>query len=145
MFRILAITATLIGITTAAQADVYRWTDAKGTVQYSDRWVPGSTLVKTDKPRSPEQTSAPAPAAPSGAERADQVLTEQRDKETVAQDVAKSKAEQCTKAREDYEKGVASRRVFKEGKDGTRDYMSDAEADAYRLQLLEIRKRACGS
>ncbi len=72
MFRILAITATLLGVASAAHADVYRWTDAKGTVQYSDKWVPGSTLVKTSKSHVPQQsaacsqrTAASAPGHPS--------------------------------------------------------------------------------
>ena len=61
MFRILAIAATLLAVASAAQADVYRWTDAKGTVQYSDKWVPGSTLMKTDK------NHVPPPSSPSAA------------------------------------------------------------------------------
>ena len=63
MFRILAIAATLVGLTAAAHADVYRWTDAQGHVQYSDRWVPGSMLVKTHRVRATPERRAARPTA----------------------------------------------------------------------------------
>jgi hypothetical protein len=140
MYRILAIATTLLGLATAAHADVYRWVDSNGTVQYSDRWVPGSVLVKTDKNRgTPPPPDASAPANPGD-------ISAQADTaRTVAQDVAKSKAEQCKKAREAYDKAISSRRIYKEGENGNREYLSDADADAYRAQLLTARKLSCGS
>jgi hypothetical protein len=70
---------------------------------------------------------------------------EQQDKRTVEADVAKSKADQCKQARESYDKAVQSRRLYKEAPDGKKEFISDAEADAYRLQLLNHRKQICGS
>jgi len=61
----------------------------------------------------------------------------------VKQDVAASKAEQCKKLREAYDKAVQSRRIYKEGKNGEREYVTDQEADAYRARLLNDRKQAC--
>jgi hypothetical protein len=148
MFRILAITAALLGLASVAQADVYRWTDATGIVQYSDKWVPGSVLVKTDKNHlSPP---APTPAAPggpatSGVSRANEIVAQQQEKRTVDADVAKSRAAQCKTARDAYDKAIQSRRIYKQGADGSKEYVSDAEADAYRLQLLNNRKQMCGS
>ena len=151
MFRILAIAATLLAVASAAQADVYRWTDAKGTVQYSDKWVPGSTLVKGDKNHVPQQ-AAPAASEPGESDEnsesseppADPVEA-QREKREMQQDVAKVRAEQCKQATEQYNKAIASRRIYKQGEKGEKNFISDAEADAYRLQLLNARKQACGS
>jgi len=149
MSRILAIALTLLAAASAAQADVYRWTDSNGTVQYSDRWRPGSVLVKTDKSRPSTPPPAPAAAgtepATTGTARANEILSAQQDQRTVQQDVAKVKAEQCKKARDDYDKAIQSRRLFKEGTNGSREYVSDAEADAYRAKLLGLRKELCGS
>ena len=147
MFRILVIAATLLGVASAAQADVYRWTDARGNVQYSDRWVPGSVLVKTDKgqPAPTPDTRAVAGTAPAASPSASNPVTQQQDKRTVEQDVAKNRAEQCKQARAAYEKAVQSRRIYKEGANGAREYVSDADADAYRLELLNARKQTCGS
>jgi ABC-type uncharacterized transport system auxiliary subunit len=144
MSRILAITLILLGTASAAQADVYRWTDADGTVKFSDRWVPGSVLVKTDKSR-PATSAAPASAPAGTAARGDEILAAQRDQRTVQQDTDKVKAEQCKKARESYEKAIQSRRIFKQVANGEREYLSDADADAYRAELLRNRKATCGS
>jgi hypothetical protein len=147
MFRILAIAGALLGLASVAQADVWRWTDPNGTIHYSDSWVPGSTLVKTESrgsysPSGPAAASTPGTKAPAPSDPAQA----QRDQRTVAADVAKSQEEQCKKAKEAYENAVAHRRLYsKEGKNGEREYMSEADADAYRLQLLNKRKEYCGS
>lgn len=61
-------------------------------------------------------------------------------------DVAKAREESCKKAKDAYAKAIASRRIYtKEGPNGERDYMSDAEADAFRLRMMNARKQACGS
>ncbi len=52
---------------------------------------------------------------------------------------------QCTQAKQRYMKAIESRRVYKEGKDGQRDYMSESEADAYREQARKDVQMACGS
>ena len=144
MFRILAIAAILFGITAAAHADVWRLTDPEGHVQYSDRWVPGSVLIKTDKnhpgPGAPD-TDQPRPAT-SGSAPAEE--TDKQTEQTVKQDMAKVKQERCKEATDRYDKSIQSRRIYKEGKNGEREYMSDAEMDAYRVQLLNDRKAYCG-
>ena len=147
MFRILASAAVLIGAMTAAHADVYRWTDPQGHVQYSDRWVPGSTLIKSTShtpvsPERPAQTDQQKLAATNAnlAQQQAQHNTEQ----TVKQDVAANRAEQCKRATEAYQKAIQSRRMYKEGKNGEREYVSDQEADAYRAKLLSERQEVCG-
>jgi hypothetical protein len=144
MFRSLAIAGALLGLTsTLAQADVWRWKDPNGTVHYSDSWVPGSTLVKTASSSS-DSSDASSPPQPSSITPSDAAQA-QRDQRTVEADVAKVKAEQCKRATENYEKAIQSRRIFKEEKNGEREYLSDADADAYRQKLLNERRQACGA
>jgi hypothetical protein len=149
MLRILAITLISLAGVSAAHADVYRWTDSNGVVQYSDRWVPGSVLVKTEKARGSSSSAAPAPSAnapaASAAPRADQILASERDKRTVDADVAKVRGEQCKKAQEAYDYAVNTPRLYKEEKDGGKTYLSDAELSARRVDLLNKRREACGS
>jgi hypothetical protein len=145
MFRILASAAVLIGAMTAAHADVYRWTDAQGHVQYSDRWVPGSTLIKGTSHYPGAQQAPAATEQPKVASSNATPTQQQREVEqTVKHDVAATRAEQCKKATEAYEKAIASRRLYKEGKDGEREYISDTDADAYRAKLLSDRQQLCG-
>ena len=141
MFRILAIAGALLGLASVAQADVWRWTDPNGTIHYSDNWVPGSVLVKTVDSRG---APSPAAATPNPDAPADPAQAE-RDKRAVATDVAKAQADMCKRAREAYDAAVANRRIYKQGANGERTYLSDADADAYRLSLLNARKTACGS
>ncbi|MEJ0037154.1 MAG: DUF4124 domain-containing protein [Gammaproteobacteria bacterium] len=144
MFRILAIAGALFGLASVAQADVWRWTDPNGTIHYSDSWVPGSTLVKTDSRAAYSAPSSAAPAPTATAATPSDQAQAQRDQRVVAADVAKVQADQCKKAREAYDKAIQSRRIYKDNA-GTREYLSEADADAYRLQLLNSRKQACGS
>ncbi|HEY1282891.1 MAG TPA: DUF4124 domain-containing protein [Steroidobacteraceae bacterium] len=149
MFRTLAIAATLLGLTAAAQADVWRFVDAQGHVQYSDRWVPGSVLIKTDH-------ATQDPSASNSSETSDQqklnasntAIAGQQEQNAAQQqvrnDVQKVKDEDCKRLTAEYEKAIQARRIYKDSKDGQRTYVSDAEADAYRLDLFNKRKQACG-
>ncbi|HEY4213140.1 MAG TPA: DUF4124 domain-containing protein [Steroidobacteraceae bacterium] len=152
MFRKLAITtlvlaAALVG---SAQADIYRWKDAQGVFHYSDQWVPGSELIKSNTVRPPgTETSSlarPASSEPGGiAANANSQLQQEQTTRAVQQDVAKAREEQCKKAKEAYDKAVAARRIYKSDKDGEREYMTDAEADAVRVRARTEMDQACGT
>jgi hypothetical protein len=147
MIRILAIAGALLGLASVAQADVWRWKDPNGTTHYSDNWVPGSVLVKTTAGESDSSSSDgnSSSSTPSSSITPSEAAQAERDKRTVAADVAKTKAEHCKQATENYQKAIESRRIYKEGQNGAREYLNDADADAYRARLLNERKQACGS
>lgn len=138
----------LVCAATVAAADVYRWVDASGEVHYSDRWVPGSELVKIERSRV-------TPAAASAARTSDQDRLAVSDDRIAAQqaqntetnavrrDVEQARNEQCKGAKERYEKAIQARRIFKTGKDGEREYLSEAEADEWRLQTRQEMQQAC--
>jgi hypothetical protein len=138
MLRPLAIiTLVVAGICGVAQADVYRWVDDKGEPHYTDRWVPGSELIKSNKPRpfSAESSAASAPTK-SAAGSPNQGAASKAAEQAVKQDVAKTKEAQCKQAKERYQKAIEARRIYKPAKegDGDRVFMSDEETDAYRVQ-----------
>lgn len=156
MLRPLALTSLLVaGIWGVAQADVYRWVDEHGVAHYSDQWVPGSELLKSSRPRPPSADSSSsdssAPDAKSAINTAAQkAMTQQQQKaaeDAVKADVAKTKESQCKQAKERYQKAIEARRIYKPAKEGDtdRNYMSDDEADAYRLQARNDVTLACGS
>jgi hypothetical protein len=142
MSRLVPITAFIVlGTLSVARADVYRWVDDKGEPHYSDQWVPGSTVIKTDKAH-PGSTMS-APKTPS--DHAAQQVEDQKNARAVQQDVAKSHDAQCKSAQDRYMKAIESRRVYKEGADGARVYLSDADIDAYRESARKDVQAACGS
>ncbi|MGO9803811.1 MAG: DUF4124 domain-containing protein [Steroidobacteraceae bacterium] len=145
MLRLISVTAlVLAGACTLARADVFRWTDSDGVVHYSDEWVPGSVVIKTVRPH-PESGGAPSGPSTASAGNRSQQVTDPDNARATQQDVARMRDAQCTQAKQRYMKAIESRRVYKEGKDGQRDYMSDSEADAYREQARKDVQMACGS
>jgi len=144
MLRLVSITAlVLAGACTVARADVFRWVDKDGVPHYSDEWVPGSVVIKTTV--RPHSESSSSSSTASTASRVNEQIANQDNARAVQQDVAKARDSQCTWAKDRYMKAIASRRVYKEGKDGERQYMSDTDADAYREQARKDVQQACGS
>ena len=144
-FSLLAATL-LAGALAQAHADVYRWVDRHGVVHYSDQWRAGATRIAT-------ATGSPNGAASTGGtpgvaaedQEANQQIQQAADERAVQSAEAQLRAKRCEKAKADYQKLLAARRLFTEGKDGKRHYMSDAEADATRVKARQIMNQDCGS
>jgi len=151
MFRTLVI-ALVLGAAAAAShaADVYRYVDPQGGVHYSDTWVPGSTLIKVDHHVNNAAASAAAQRASQNksaiaGERASVEIARANEQRAVQTDVAQAREQQCKQAQENYNKAIQSRRIYKSDKDGEREYLTDTDADAYRLQLRTDMQAACGT
>ena len=158
MLRTLAISSFLFaGAVSVASADVYRWVDDHGGVHYSDQWVPGSQLIKSTKPRPSDSTSArrassespkPTPTPASTSTNSD----DRSAVDAMKQDKAKIREEQCKTAKERYNKAIEARRIYKgsgkdknnESDDAPREYLSDEEADAYRVKARQEMQDFCG-
>ena len=151
MLRILSLALFLTGAALAAPAaDVYRYVDAQGGVHYTDTWVPGSTLIKVYHPKSSPAAAAPIRAPQSKAlatasDRASADVAKANDERTVKADVAQAQEEACKTAKDNYTKAIASRRIIKSGTEGQREYLSEDDANAYRLQLHDAMQAACGN
>jgi hypothetical protein len=151
MLRHLTLTTLLfVGVSGVAQADVYRWIDDHGEAHYSDRWVPGSELIKSSKPRPLGDSPAAAPAQtarpPSSANQTAAGKQEKANEAAVQQDVAKTKQAQCKAAKDRYQKAIDARRIYKPGKEGDeRVFLSDEESDKYRAEARNDVTLTCGS
>jgi len=152
MRLIITLTALTLTAASAAQADVYRYVDGQGRVQYSDKWVPGSELIKTtDRTRASSQAAAAQARAAEQNKLAvsdDRIASQQAQANAAAavqKDLAATRNEQCKAAKERYEKSIQARRLFKPGKDGERQYLTDQEADEQRLQARMEMQNLCGS
>jgi Domain of unknown function (DUF4124) len=153
MLRSLAISSLLFtGVICVAHADVFRWVDDHGSVHYSDQWVPGSELIKTTKPRPPSSSSDTQRAEyPKQATSSTQLA--QDNVKAVKQDVAKVREQQCKAAKDRYDKAIQARRIYKmpaaggtakDGQEPDREYLSDEEADAYRMKVRQEVQDFCG-
>ncbi|HTT03504.1 MAG TPA: DUF4124 domain-containing protein [Steroidobacteraceae bacterium] len=141
-----AVALSLMAISAGVRADVWKWVDASGQAQYSDRWVPGAQLIKSDHPHETVPGAADGQKnLASMNERAATQLSEQSAAAAVRQDVTNARTEQCKQAKERYDKMIEARRLFRPGKDGEREYLSDEEADQMRVQARMDMQQACGS
>jgi Domain of unknown function (DUF4124) len=155
MLRPIVVTTLIAaGLCSVAHADVYRWVDDKGEPHYSDRWVPGSELIKTSRPHPLVTEGASSTGAQdqnkavnNAAQSATDKLAKKANSDAVKQDVAKTRAAQCKAAKQRYQEAIDARRLYKPPKPGDTDrvYMSDAETDAYRAQVRSEVTDACGA
>lgn len=135
MFRSLLL-LTLASATLAAgtaAADVYKYKDERGNIQYTDKppSLPAERLnvqsQRTDvvaATRPPEQK----PAASSQ----QQARSQAADQKAAAEMNAKDKAERCAKARERYDRYMNSQKLYEQDASGERRYLSSEELDATR-------------
>jgi uncharacterized membrane protein len=138
--------AALVGAAGIARADViYQWTDEHGEVHYTDQWVPGAKIVKTTAAHAPTPASNPMQGIQSESNAASNVVKQQEDAQAVQQDVAKARAMRCGQDKAEYAKLVASRRIFTTDKNGERQYLSDADADAARIKARQAMDADCGA
>jgi hypothetical protein len=151
MFRsllLLTLSAASLAAGTAA-ADVYKYTDEKGNVQYTDRppSLPAERLnVKSQRTdvveaqqRSQAAQDAVAKQSAANAEARDKA-TDQKAGEQIS---AKDKAERCVKARERYDTYIMSQRLYEKDDKGERRYLSDAELDTARASAKASMDAMC--
>src|SRR5579871_5631953 len=108
---VLVTTLIVIGICSVAHADVYRWLDEHGEPHYSDRWVPGSQLIRSSRPHPTVSEGSDSHAAPaatgSGGAQPGSAGAQKIDADSlnaVKADTARRREQQCKDARDRYEK-----------------------------------------
>jgi hypothetical protein len=156
MLRNLAISTLLCaGAVSAAHADVFRWVDDHGSVHYSDQWVPGSEVIKSSQ--KPPGSSAGASSRSTGTSRnAAAPPSQDNASKSVKEDLAKVREQQCKDAKDRYDKAIQARRIYKAPAEGAkpvkdtdrpddRQYLSEEEADAYRVKARQEVMDLCGT
>jgi Domain of unknown function (DUF4124) len=139
--------AALVAWSGLAGAVVYKWVDAKGTVQYGDQPPDGVhaevvELLGTHAARS-GPSRADSASAPKTARQP--VPTEAVAKKEVDADVAQTREKQCAEAQERYKKMIEGRRIYKAGADGERQYLTSEEIDSERMNAKRDIDAICNS
>ena len=152
--------AVLAGVLTCASVntqmaqagDVYKYVDERGTTLYTDKPIPGAVLVSTGTQRPPEVTQrnyAANQATTNGQLNAsNQRIADSRENSRIASTVAKdldaTRAERCKEAREGYEKSIRTQRMYRTGKNGEREYLSEIELAQARMDSAKMVENTCG-
>lgn len=133
----LALTATIL-LANIAVADVYKYTDQRGNIQYTDKppTLPAERMSvqtqKTDAGVVQARQQEEMKRMQDADHARQQTSTQHSDAQEATQLTAKDKAERCTKARERYDKYMNSQKLFEQQPGGERRYLSSEELDAAR-------------
>lgn len=127
-----------------AIADVYKYTDEKGNIQYTDKppSLPAERLnvrsQRTDIVAVQERAQSASPSA--SARGTSNSSAERKEAEELA---AKDKAERCIKARERYDRYMNSQKLFELDANGERRYLDSDELDAARASAKTSMEVMC--
>lgn len=134
----LAVLASLLAVA-AAQADVYRFVDKNGQVQYTDKpeTLPAELLAKlksqrTDNAAVADRVAADLKARDTAAKTAEATAKANSDKAKAAEASATDKANRCLQARNQYAAVTNTGRVYTVDAAGERSYMDDAQLEQTR-------------
>lgn len=137
----LTLTLTVAAYVLTAQsacADVYEYKDEKGNKLYTDkpRTLPAQRLdiktQKTDTVAAQARQEADMKRMQENDRVRQQLNSAQKDQSEATQLSAKDKAERCAKARERYDSYMNSQRLYEQGANNERRYLSDLELTAAR-------------
>ena len=135
----------LLGLvsTAPAWAEMYKWTDEQGVVHYSDQ--PAASGAKSEKKLDIPNQPAPPAAAPAKNWQEKNLEFKKRQNATAeaeakqqkdAQD-AKTKADNCAKAKSSLQTYESGQRVFTYDPQGNRSYLDEAQ---HEKALADARK-----
>jgi hypothetical protein len=142
--------AALIAWSGMAGAVVYKWIDAQGKVLYGYRPPDGVHAEVVEllgnhaaRPAAARPTDSAQPLRASNTEQ--QPGQGDSAKKTVDDDVAQTRAKQCTDAQDRYKKLIEGRRLFKTGASGERQYLTSDEIDSERVNAKREVDTVCNS
>jgi hypothetical protein len=149
---ILVFVAAVLTCAIAQAGDVYKYVDERGVTMYTDKPIPGAVRVSTGTQRPAEvaarsyaaqQTSQNSQLSSSNQRIADQ-QNDARVAANVAKDLEATRVERCKKARAAYQQTIDSRRMYRELPDGKREFLSDTELAASRVEAAKAVETICG-
>ena len=129
-----------------ASADVYKYVDAKGQVQYTDKpeLLPAEILERIKSQRTDNAAVADRTAAEQQQSNTDNVnQANAADKKKTQQSNAADKAERCAKARERYDQLMSAQRVYSQDEKGERSYMDDKQVEQARTSAKQLMDTWC--
>ena len=147
MIRVSLTGVLLIFAHLAVAQSVYRWVDPEGTVHYTDR--PPSAVPAERLGLNYRRTDPAAVAARNASTEEDPVSEPAPEAEPEPQAAEpppltrEQKQERCQEAKDRASRYATAHRLYREGEDGQREYLSDQELDAERSKAAQSAVEAC--
>jgi hypothetical protein len=136
-------------LASVANADVYKYTDEKGNVQYTDRplTLPAQRLSvssqRTDVVAIDERVGEDTKAISDREKARQQADKAKAEQQNAAENAAAAKADACVKARTDYLGRMGAQRIWEPQANGERRYLTDAEVEASRASAKQAMDTLC--
>jgi sRNA-binding protein len=151
MLRIglLTVCAAALLSTAVVYADVFKYVDEKGNVQYTDRpaKLPAQRLniqsQRTDTVELSERVDNDSKSVAEREKARQQADKAKTDKKKADESSEVGKAEACNKARTDYLNRMNAQRLYEDLPNGERRYLTDAELDASRESSKKAMDALC--
>jgi hypothetical protein len=149
MSRVLMSVALLALLAGAVQADVYKYTDEKGRIQYTDKpqTLPAERLNmqshRTDTVEIAKREEDERKRMESENKARQQAQNQSQNQKQAVELSATDKADRCVKARERFDKYAVSQRLYEAGENGERRYLSSGEIDAARASAKAAMDELC--
>lgn len=142
--------STAIFATASQAGEIYRWTDENGNVNYTDKpMAESSERVNIESRRTdPAAVQAQLQArldrqARAADEAAEADAAEQTRQEKLAE--RKEREDKCATYRQQLTRLVQNRRIYRQGADGERDYLDEAQMAQARADAQSRVEEYCGS
>lgn len=138
-----------LAVISSSYADVYRFVDAKGQVQYTDRpeLLPAQRLnvqsQRTDTVAVAQRIAEENKQREADAKAQQSTDKAATDKSKTQQTTSADKAERCTKARQRYDEVMTAQRIFSTDANGERVYMDDKQIDQARASAKQMMDTWC--
>jgi hypothetical protein len=136
-------------LASTANADVYRYTDEKGNIQYTDRplTLPAERLSissqRSDVVAIDERVGEDAKAVADRDKARQKTQKSQAEQAKTEESNSESKAAACAKARQDYVARTSALRLYEVQSNGERRYLSDEELDTARASAKQVMDTMC--
>lgn len=151
--QLLIMIATAATLTTgsALASDIYRYTDADGNVHYGDRPSGAETetrlaIASTRSDASRVQARSDAQNTPAATPAEESATTEPTNKKLTRSEKIVAKHERdkkCASYRAKMETLVTSRRLYREGENGDREYLDESQTQDARSKVQELIENNC--
>lgn len=147
---LITLATALLVSATAVAGDIYKWTDKDGSVHYEDRPIANVPMERLElltrntdnaavQARVAERRSAKATAK----QVASEAPSEMSRQEIRAEQ--QKRQQKCQEYRDRLERFLRSRRLYKEGESGEREYLDEAATMAARDRVQGQILEYCGS
>jgi hypothetical protein len=153
MNKVAAMVLALVACTASAQAQVYKWVDKDGKVQYSDQAPPPDAAKSALQKVIPTSSSAPAAQSDKAAEKAPDkakefekrrsASAEKLKKGDEAAKLAQQKQESCDDARANLKALEAGGRISKTDANGERYFLDDDQRQQEIDRAKNVMAKSC--